>query len=78
MRLWTDAICINQQDLDERGHQVQLMGSIYRNAHMVIVWLGTDDDKVRDIPGLAGSRQALRLPSRIVTFSRSTQHERIS
>jgi len=27
--LWTDAICINQQDLDERSSQVQLMTRIY-------------------------------------------------
>jgi len=38
--LWADAVCINQNDLPERGHQVQMMGDIYRNAKEVIAWLG--------------------------------------
>jgi hypothetical protein len=40
--LWIDAICINQEDLDERGKQVQLMGVIYQQAKKVIVWLGPE------------------------------------
>lgn len=39
---WIDAICINQDDLNERSHQVPLMGSIYKNASRVIVWLGEE------------------------------------
>lgn len=42
-RLWIDAICINQDDLKEKGHQVGRMGQIYRDAAQVIVWLGEDD-----------------------------------
>ncbi|KAH8684274.1 heterokaryon incompatibility protein-domain-containing protein [Tricladium varicosporioides] len=38
-RLWIDALCINQKDDYERGHQVSMMGSIYQNAE-VICWLG--------------------------------------
>ena len=38
--LWVDAICINQSDLREKGHQVALMGQIYRDAQRVVVWLG--------------------------------------
>ena len=33
--LWIDAICINQQDLTEKGPQVALMGRIYRQADTV-------------------------------------------
>ena len=40
--LWIDAICINQQDLKERGHQVAVMGQIYSKAAEVRVWLGID------------------------------------
>ncbi|KAJ4258973.1 hypothetical protein NW762_008061 [Fusarium torreyae] len=40
--VWADAICINQNDNDEKGHQVDLMGAIYDNAHHVLVWLGPD------------------------------------
>jgi hypothetical protein len=41
--LWADAVCINQQDVQERGHQVKLMKQIYRNAEEVFIWLGRDD-----------------------------------
>ncbi|CAK7204108.1 hypothetical protein SEUCBS139899_006861 [Sporothrix eucalyptigena] len=38
--LWVDAICINQDDLTERGSQVQFMDLIYQRAARVLVWLG--------------------------------------
>lgn len=37
---WIDALCINQNDNDERSHQVRLMRDIYSSAARVIVWLG--------------------------------------
>lgn len=45
--LWIDALCINQDDLAERGQQVAMMAEIYRIASEVIVWLG-EDTKERD------------------------------
>ena len=42
--LWTDSICINQSDLQERSQQVRLMGQIYRKASTVLIWLGEDVD----------------------------------
>ena len=42
-QLWIDAICINQLDVEERNAQVSLMGSIYRTAERVLVWLGEAD-----------------------------------
>ncbi|CAF9926748.1 hypothetical protein IMSHALPRED_007032 [Imshaugia aleurites] len=41
---WIDAICINQDDVDERSRQVKRMGDIYRFADRVVVWLGPEDD----------------------------------
>ncbi|KAH9890861.1 heterokaryon incompatibility protein-domain-containing protein [Xylariomycetidae sp. FL2044] len=38
--LWIDDLCINQEDVRERGHQVQNMRKIYRGAERVIVYLG--------------------------------------
>jgi len=38
--VWIDAICINQEDLGERGQQVSFMTTIYANACQVVVWLG--------------------------------------
>jgi hypothetical protein len=42
--LWADAICINQEDIAERGHQVRLMGEVYGKASGVLVWLGEEDE----------------------------------
>jgi hypothetical protein len=38
--IWIDAICIDQDNIRERGHQVQIMMDIYSGAHAVISWLG--------------------------------------
>lgn len=38
--IWIDAICINQEDRAEKGHQVQSMAKIFAKANCVIVWLG--------------------------------------
>jgi hypothetical protein len=42
--LWVDALCINQNDLEEKAAQVKFMGAIYRNAKVVVVWLGPPAD----------------------------------
>ncbi|KAK3337857.1 heterokaryon incompatibility protein-domain-containing protein [Neurospora tetraspora] len=38
--LWTDMLCINQDDLAERSYQVSLMRDIYDGSRVVEVWLG--------------------------------------
>lgn len=40
--LWIDALCIDQQDISERTHQVAQMSSIYNLAYCVVVWLGPE------------------------------------
>ncbi|ROV92224.1 hypothetical protein VPNG_09659 [Cytospora leucostoma] len=42
--IWVDAICINQDDTQERSAQVQLMPLLYRTAAHVLVWLGPEED----------------------------------
>ncbi|KAK0648420.1 heterokaryon incompatibility protein-domain-containing protein [Cercophora newfieldiana] len=44
--LWVDAICIDQDDEKERGHQVGQMRSVYKNAEQVVVWLGPSTDDI--------------------------------
>jgi hypothetical protein len=39
LRIWVDAICIEQDSLDERAEQVAMMRSIYHNAECVRVWI---------------------------------------
>ncbi len=45
LHIWIDQICINQDDLNERSHQVSIMQHIFSKAKDVIVWLGEEDDK---------------------------------
>ncbi|KAH7255102.1 heterokaryon incompatibility protein-domain-containing protein [Fusarium redolens] len=40
--IWADAICINQQDLDEKATQVPRMTEIYNKSKKVIIWLGEE------------------------------------
>ena len=56
-RLWVDALCINQNNPIERGHQVSFMRSIYKSAEETLIWLGEDDGTVEN---------ALRLVVKIV------------
>jgi hypothetical protein len=46
--LWIDAISIDQGSIQERNHQVAIMGRIYSEAEMVIAWLGTGPPALAD------------------------------
>ncbi|KAI8950746.1 HET-domain-containing protein [Xylaria longipes] len=41
---WVDAICINQEDSQERSIQVVVMDKIYQRAESVLIWLGKEDE----------------------------------
>ncbi|KAF2445504.1 HET-domain-containing protein, partial [Karstenula rhodostoma CBS 690.94] len=43
--LWVDALCINQDDVEERSEQVAMMGSVYSYASGVLIWLGNDTEQ---------------------------------
>lgn len=40
--VWADAVCINQNDVEEKNNQVPLMREIYEYADTVSVWIGED------------------------------------
>ncbi|OCK76675.1 hypothetical protein K432DRAFT_359936 [Lepidopterella palustris CBS 459.81] len=42
--LWIDQICINQQDDDEKAHQITLMRKIYQQSREVKFWIGEEDE----------------------------------
>ncbi|KAK3291904.1 heterokaryon incompatibility protein-domain-containing protein [Chaetomium fimeti] len=44
--LWVDAICINQEDKAEKGHQVSQMGNVYKGAEEVLIWLGLSNEDI--------------------------------
>ncbi|KAF2830078.1 HET-domain-containing protein [Ophiobolus disseminans] len=43
--VWVDALCIDQNNRDERATQVRLMGLIYSKATSVAIWLGPEANK---------------------------------
>ena len=45
LQIWVDALCINQEDNNEKSLQLPLMGDIYSKASWVYVWLGEDTSK---------------------------------
>lgn len=59
--LWIDAICINQDDDEEKATQVGAMARIYGLAKRVIVWLGVEADgstlAFQELKDLARTRQ---------------------
>jgi len=62
--LWADAICINQDDIDERQHQVSVMGAIYRQASRVITYIGPETDDSTD---------GIRLATKLMRFQYSDE-----
>ncbi|KAK4499802.1 hypothetical protein PRZ48_007988 [Zasmidium cellare] len=55
-RLWIDAICINQNDVEERSLQVSIMADIFRNANRTIAYVGQSDDASAFLASLPSSR----------------------
>jgi hypothetical protein len=50
--IWADALCINQENPREKALQIVRMGSIYRTAQEVAIWVGLDadgSDEVMDV-----------------------------
>ncbi|KAH7260400.1 heterokaryon incompatibility protein-domain-containing protein [Fusarium solani] len=69
--VWVDAICINQEDMQERGDQIAKMGQLFTRCFQVFLWLG--DDIVFKKPGVHPPRlplhelehlEELQLPSK--------------
>jgi hypothetical protein len=41
--VWIDAICINQEDIEEKRTQIPFIQKIYRTASNVYVWMGSSN-----------------------------------
>lgn len=65
---WIDAICINQQNIPERNVHVVEMGRIYKQADMVIAWLGWEWDR-------AGNGSELNAPEHYDDQQRNTDFD---
>jgi hypothetical protein len=57
IRLWVDAVCINQNSVPERNQQVSIMGEIYQMATCVTVWLGEGNSNLRNAFGRYYARE---------------------
>ena len=68
-RLWTDQICINQNDKVEKTIQIGMMTQIYEKSQMVLIWLGVADDTsdraMEYLPKLVDSLQNDREPTKL-------------
>ncbi|KAF4446834.1 putative ankyrin repeat domain protein [Fusarium austroafricanum] len=61
--LWIDAICINQEDHQERTQQVAMMAGIFGAAEKVLMWHGEETESTRAafevIPTMARARRMM-------------------
>lgn len=81
--IWVDAICINQEDIEERSQQVRRIPGIYGRAE-TIIWLGAEDkgsleavDLLQELGcrnySLDDNVQRARLGSRLATVQQLLQ-----
>jgi hypothetical protein len=81
--LWVDAICINQESIEEKNEQVQMMGQIFSKAEEVIAYLGEDDGQVKSLfravdACLGESCTSLNLPiedEKVIDVTQKRLHE---
>jgi hypothetical protein len=66
--IWVDAICINQNDVHEKGHQILRMVDIYKYSQKTIAWLGSD--------GSGNAESAFNCLSKISQCSEDSQKAR--
>ena len=78
--MWIDALCINQDDLDERADQVCFMADIYETAWRVVIWLGEDKGHAtigKKLLERAGYYARVELMERMVTGDLCTRERRL-
>jgi hypothetical protein len=49
--VWVDAVCINQENSEEKSKQIEMMRDIYNYALLVIAWFGPDDSETSHTSG---------------------------
>lgn len=46
VEVWIDAICINQEDSEEKAQQIRMMSTIYTKSEKTIAWLDEADQEI--------------------------------
>ena len=62
--IWIDAICINQENVDERTQHIKLMSKIYSETSWVVIWLGRSDptsDRAIELSEVSGEDHTVTL-----------------
>lgn len=60
-RLWVDAVCIDQDNVEEKNGQIRMMRLMYMRATKVIVWLGPKKPGVDEAFKLASQLHQVRM-----------------
>jgi len=66
VKYWIDQICINQDDIEERQQQVDVMKHIFRSARKIHIWLGESN---------GGSEMLFRYAKQIRRSEESSQRQ---
>lgn len=40
IRIWADAVCISQTDMEEKSAQILVIKDVFAQAHQILIWLG--------------------------------------
>jgi hypothetical protein len=62
--LWIDAISIDQVNMDEKSHQVNQMGDIYRTSRRTLIWLRSSKSCPRPLSALQVAARTQRAKRR--------------
>ena len=73
--LWIDAICIDQDHMKERNHQVQQMRQIYEGAERVVIWLGPAYSNSEQLFECLGAFPTVRRTESTATFLKTLSKE---
>ena len=63
---WIDALCIDQQNLEESVQKVEMMREIYATSQRTIIWLGAQD---------AASSETIAFLKKLANVPNSTEAE---
>ena len=72
--LWVDALCIDQENLEERNFHVQRMSKVYADAVITFVWLGLPSEDRRQARCLEFIAEMARSARRYLQASPNSYH----
>ncbi|KXJ87708.1 heterokaryon incompatibility protein-domain-containing protein [Microdochium bolleyi] len=62
VKIWIDALCINQEDNQEKARQIPIMDQIYSVARAVWVWLGNYPQAAQQLEAINSASRRLDIP----------------